>query len=538
VANIVCIAYTVIVSLVCVAFGFVAVLVCAAFLLVTAVICVVWFILVELFCVLWIIVLSPVSWFCWSHANGAALFQLTDGTIFLNEGSSDGRGTRSWWKLTPNNDGSYIDGSWSKAADSINARTYFSSAVLADGRLVVFGGEFTDESGSNSGDDEDESILCEIYNPVADSWQSIAAPAGWAKIGDGACSVMPGGRFYLGNIENTQTALFDPATLTWTAMSKKGDRSSEETWVLLPDGSVIVAQCANHPSSERYIIATDTWQIEPTLPNDLVEASSIEIGPGVLMPDGRTFFVGATGATAIYTMATGGATQGTWTAGPNINDKLDKGSKDGPGCLMVNGNVLFPVAPIDGKKDSYLSPCTFLEFDGTDIIPSTDAPNSDCPTFAGRLMILPTGEIMWCRQDDSDMYAFQYKGDPDGTWRPVITSCPTTVTPNTTIPISGRQFNGLSQCVGYGDDFSAATNYPLVRIRNKKSGHIRYCRTSNHTTTDAAGNTITSMGVATGAAIITTQVEIPSDLELGDSELFVVANGIPSEAFAITVGRG
>ena len=132
--------YTVIVSLVCVAFGFVAVLVCAAFLLVTAVICVVWFILVELFCVLWIIVLSPVSWFCWSHANGAALFQLTDGTIFLNEGSSDGRGTRSWWKLTPNNDGSYIDGSWSKAADSINARTYFSSAVLADGRLVVFGG--------------------------------------------------------------------------------------------------------------------------------------------------------------------------------------------------------------------------------------------------------------------------------------------------------------------------------------------------------------------------------------------------------------
>ena len=125
-------------------------------------------------------------------------------------------------------------------------------------------------------------------------------------------------------------------------MSKKGDRSSEETWVLLPDGSVIVAQCANHPSSERYIIATDTWQIEPTLPNDLVEASSIEIGPGVLMPDGRTFFVGATGATAIYTMATGGATQGTWTAGPNINDKLDKGSKDGPGCLMVNGNVLFP----------------------------------------------------------------------------------------------------------------------------------------------------------------------------------------------------
>jgi hypothetical protein len=43
------------------------------------------------------------------------------------------------------------------------------------------------------------------------------------------------------------------------------------------------------------------------------------------------------------------------------------------------------------------------------------------------------------------------------------------------------------------------------------------------------------MGVATGAAVITTNVEIPADIELGDSSLFVVANGIASQPFDVTI---
>jgi hypothetical protein len=43
------------------------------------------------------------------------------------------------------------------------------------------------------------------------------------------------------------------------------------------------------------------------------------------------------------------------------------------------------------------------------------------------------------------------------------------------------------------------------------------------------------MGVATGTAIVTTQVALPSDLEGGSSELFVVANGISSLPFQVVV---
>jgi hypothetical protein len=45
------------------------------------------------------------------------------------------------------------------------------------------------------------------------------------------------------------------------------------------------------------------------------------------------------------------------------------------------------------------------------------------------------------------------------------------------------------------------------------------------------------MGVATEAAVITTQVSLPADLELGESELVVVANGIPSAPRPVVIRR-
>lgn len=527
-----CKAYYWIAKWVCKAYYWVANWVCQAWYWVAKWVCKIFLWIAKWICVFWNLIFL---WTCMNEANGGPMFLLTEGTVLMNE-NNVGFGTRRWWKLTPDNTGSYINGTWSRVADSINARQFFSSAVLADGRLLVCGGEYSDASGNQT---QDETNLCEIYDPVANTWTSITPPTGWAQIGDGACTLLPDGRFYLGNFNGTPTMLFDSVANTWTAMANKRDSASEETWVLLPNNTIITPQCQNHPGSEKYIIANNAWQNEGNIPVDLVEASSIEIGPAVLLPDGRTFCVGATSNTALYTMPAINTNQGIWATGPIIPtvNKLTLGSKDGPGCLMVNGNVLFPAAPVDGVVGNYLSPCSFFEFDGTNIITSTDVPNNNCPTFMGRLLLLPNGEIMWAREDGSAYYAFQYKGSPNNNWRPVITACPNNITDGSTIQISGRQFNGLSQAVGYGDDYSAATNYPIVRIRNKASGHIRYCRTFNHTTTDAGGNVVTSMGVATGNAIITTNVQIPSNLETGDSELFVVANGIPSERFDVIISK-
>jgi hypothetical protein len=150
--------------------------------------------------------------------------------------------------------------------------------------------------------------------------------------------------------------------------------------------------------------------------------------------------------------------------------------------------------------------------------------------------LLPDGDIMFCREGDNSFYAYNSSAAmPQDSFRPVIQTCPANPVPGSTIQISGLQFNGLSQAVAYGDDSQTATNYPLVRIINKTSGHVRYCRTFNHTTVNASGNMIPSMGVATGTAVVTTNVVIPEDIELGDSSLFVVANGIASQPFDVAI---
>jgi hypothetical protein len=166
-----------------------------------------------------------------------------------------------------------------------------------------------------------------------------------------------------------------------------------------------------------------------------------------------------------------------------------------------------------------LSPCSFLEFDGTALASVANPPNADSPTYVGRLLPLPTGEVLWAREDHGDMYLYLNSEPPQDAWRPLVTTSPAAVAPGAVFTLSGQQFNGLSQAQGYGDDYEAATNYPLVRLRNVKSGAIRYCRTSGHST----------MGVATGGATVSTQVTVPSDLDPGEYELVVVANGIPSD---------
>jgi len=91
--------------------------------------------------------------------------------------------------------------------------------------------------------------------------------------------------------------------------------------------------------------------------------------------------------------------------------------------------------------------------------------------------------------------------------------------------ISGTQFNGLTQATAYRDDLQNATNYPLVRIVHTNSGHLFYCKTHNPS----------SMGVATGSALVSTQFDAPADIELGPSKLYVVANDIQSAPQRISV---
>jgi hypothetical protein len=523
----VCLVFAIITTLVCVAFGIVTSLVCSLFGVVVLTVCLLWTVVSIIFCL--------------SSANGGTAFLLTDGTVMMQEFKSFFSATwatRRWWKLTPDSSGSYQNGSWSQLADSNLARTYFASAVLADGRVVVCGAEYSDASGTIKNDWNNS---CEIYDPVANTWTSFASPAKpgsvpsvWEEIGDAPCTLLPNGTLLIGSLDSANVAKLDPSTLTWTAMTPRHGvgTSDEDSWVLMPDRTIAAPSCQNPPTTWVYDITTDLWHQGNNLPVSIIDVVD-ETGPALLRYDGTAFFLGGNEHTAIYSPAA----SPKWSNGPDLPDQDGKkiGIVDGPAALMVNGNILFGAGQINDKGD-WSSPCWYFEFDGTTFNRTGDPPNNDCPTYSTRLLLLPNGDILFCREGDSSFYAYHSDAAlPQDSFRPVIQACPANIVPGTTIQVSGLQFNGLSQAVAYGDDSQTATNYPLVRIVNKQSGHVRYCRTFNHTTMDSNGNAIPSMGVATGAAVITTNVVIPDEIELGDSSLFVVANGIPSQPFDVAI---
>jgi len=142
----------------------------------------------------------------------------------------------------------------------------------------------------------------------------------------------------------------------------------------------------------------------------------------------------------------------------------------------------------------------------------------------GNFLELPTGQLLFMDLSN-DVEVFTPKGTYKSAWQPTITTAPTTVTRGNTYKISGTQFNGLSQGAFYGDDGQMASNYGLVRITNNSTKHVFYARTHDPST----------MGIATGSKTVSTNFDVPSNMETGASTLEVVANGIPSAAVDVTV---
>jgi hypothetical protein len=440
---------------------------------------------------------------------GSALL-LTDGRVAIQDNS-----TRTWFALTPDIKGSYQKAAWSSLREMPKgyAPFYFASAVLPDMRLAVLGGEY------NNGI-LDWTNLGAIYTPVAKTWQTLSAPSGWTTVGDAASVVLADGTWMVANCCSTQAALLDAATLTWTATGTgKNDSNNEEGWTLLPNGEVLTVDTNTGTEySEIYNPSTGAWTAAGSTVAQVVDYSAHEIGPAVLRPDGTVLQTGATGQNAVYDSVTG-----MWSAAPNFplngsGHQLD--IADGPAALLPSGNVLCMTSP-----GVYGEGVQFFEWNGTSFTAVPGTPNSPTDSsYYGRMLVLPTGQIL-LTDGSNDVELYDSLGSPDPAWAPTITTVPATLTPGTTYTLSGTQLNGLSQGAMYGDDYQSATNYPLILITNNATGNVYYARTHD----------FSSMGVATGSAIVSTEFDVPTKIEKGASQLEVVTNGIASTPASVTI---
>jgi hypothetical protein len=67
------------------------------------------------------------------------MFLLTDGTVLVHNANA-----KDWYRLTPDAQGNYETGNWSKAINRANTRQFFASGILRDGRVFAIGGEYSD----------------------------------------------------------------------------------------------------------------------------------------------------------------------------------------------------------------------------------------------------------------------------------------------------------------------------------------------------------------------------------------------------------
>jgi hypothetical protein len=469
---------------------------------------------------------------------------MTDGGVMMQSASD----ASVFYNLTPAADGGYVNGTWRRLTSPPAGYAPFAGAqvVLADGRVLFVGGEYNQNQYQLPFAPSGLTNMSAVYDPVGDSWTMIVPPPGVPYIGDSPSTVLPDGSFIFGRKLGRDMWRLDPVSLTWASVpaTSKADDFAEEGWTLLPDGEVFTIDVGTFPHAEHYDPIAAQWYSDGNTPMRLTSPSSApggltfgpaplevvggvtygpgptgtyfppgEVGPALLLPDGRVFATGAAasgavGHTALYTPSATPALAGSFTAGPDFANGDDAG--DASGALLPSGHVL--IAAASGR---------FYEFDGTRM-PVTGTLTNNGGNTVYFVLPLPNGQVL-VTGGVTQIYAGSGSADP--TWAPTITAGPATVTRGLSYLISGTQFNGLSQAAAVGDEFNAATNYPLVRITNASSGHVVYARTHGHS----------SMGVATGSTIVSTHFDVPAGTEPGASSLQVVANGIASAPMSVTV---
>jgi hypothetical protein len=465
---------------------------------------------------------------------------LPDGTVMAQVCTSSVSCGRQWARLAPDSSGSYVNGSWTMLPSMHFERTNYASLVLADGRVFVIGGEYTDNApGGGQGD---------IYDPKTDSWKLTSAipkslfdpDPGHAEVDDAQSMTIPGGKVLLAPVRKTgsnDTIIYDPATDTWSAGAafQPGRSQDESSWVKLPDGSILVPDNDN-VHAERYLPDSNQWVDDASVPSTMQLYGAGEMGAGLLLPNGHAIFFGGTGHTALYTPPSGMSRVGTWSAGPDIPS--GRVTADAPVAMMANGKVLVAVGSTAANGGSP-QPTWFYEYDYSTGSNGSFAPTSSpgdsavgsqssAPAGNYTFLVLPDGKILASQGADTSAQLYVY--DPDSpalsAGKPVITSI--TGSSDGGYHLTGTGLNGISAGAAFGDDAQMDTNYPLIRLTDGK-GNVTYARTYNWSST----------GVMTGNSAVTTEFALPTAVAQATPggivySLVVVANGISSDPVEFT----
>jgi hypothetical protein len=481
-----------------------------------------------------------------------AMLLLTDGRVLVHEEPNCsgtgcvGNSYSNWYTLTPDITGSYINGTWTEVAalPSGYEPLFFSSAVLPDGNVAIQGGEYNCPSGNCTGD-----------------WQS-------------------------------QGALYDPLTNTWTALtpeiSNTAEADGDAQSVVLPNGTWMTAACCAKVSGVTTY--ADYFYFNESSLNFTSEASAsdgetteFDESGWNLMPNGEVLMVnvylGSYSASAkgyaIYNPSTNTWTEYTSTAVQLWDDGCGSSSKAsyelGPVMLMPNGTFFATgaseceaanLATYNWSTNTWTAQGTFpgkgaandapgaTEINGNAIVMSSpytktfSAPSTFYEWNGTTLSTFPNPSNV---ANDAS-YVGHLLVLPTGqimftdftTGVEILTSAGTyqsawqpTIT---TAPYSltAGQTYSISGTQFNGVSTGAAYGDDFQDNTNYPLVRIVNNATGNVYYARTHGHS--TMGVATGTTTVSTNFDVPADMPSGACELYVVGNGIPSAASACNVG--
>lgn len=202
---------------------------------------------------------------------------------------------------------------WSPAGDLALPRVGAVSALLADGRVLVAGGN------TNVGNGYDTK-LAELYDLGTNSWSSTGSTTNGRSehtgigLADGRVVVVGGENANICTNDVT-TEVYDPNTGTWSFTGNAGFASAGARATLLDDGRVLHTGGGNrcgsvYSSAELYDTGTGTWSPTASMTVGRQWHSAVRLGDGrILVAGGQTPGGFQTVATAeIYD-----PDAGTWT---------------------------------------------------------------------------------------------------------------------------------------------------------------------------------------------------------------------------------
>jgi N-acetylneuraminic acid mutarotase len=223
---------------------------------------------------------------------------------------------------------------WSSAANLTTARHTATATLLANGKVLVTGGQADFGTAFND---------AEMYDPVADTW----SPAGNFTTGrfESTATLLPNGKVLLasgsnsGNQGVTAADLYDPATNTWSAALPMTTARTAASATLLANGKVLVAGGISTVgagsflnSAELYDPVTNTWSAAGNLGTRRASHTTTLLPSGkVLVAGGATTGGVRIGGAELYDPATN-----SWSGTGSLAVARSYASA----TLMPNGKVL------------------------------------------------------------------------------------------------------------------------------------------------------------------------------------------------------